>query len=219
MRKERDGIRWSRTLLVVAVLLIINVPYVLYQLRLHQVATNGQQVTATVVGVGQPGDVVDVAFKLPASVDDKQTVRTVRVDGAVAEQARRTHELAVRVQEGNPGLYHVDGQVRSWGGLILVVVADALVVVMLLIAGRCGGRLRRPKLVGIAVEDVRNGEAGSLLDKQDDGTYLINGEVVSTGPSSLVLNLRDRDVEIHLRDHENPIEVGQRARVRAQLVG
>jgi hypothetical protein len=58
-----------------------------------------------------------------------------------------------------------------------------------------------------------------LLDKQDDGTYLVNGQVARIGPSSLVLSLRDRDVEIHLRDHENPIGVGERATVRVQLVG
>jgi hypothetical protein len=43
--------------------------------------------------------------------------------------------------------------------------------------------------------------------------------VASAGPSSLVLTLRDRDVEIQLRDHENTVAVGERARVRAQLVG
>jgi hypothetical protein len=93
------------------------------------------------------------------------------------------------------------------------------VVLMVLVSWRFGGRLRRPTLVGVAVEDVQNGAEGSLLDKQDDGTYVINGEVTRAGPSSLVLTLRDRNVEIHLRDHENPIAVGERARVRAQLVG
>jgi hypothetical protein len=93
------------------------------------------------------------------------------------------------------------------------------VLLMILLSWRLGGRIRRPTLVGIAVEDVQDGEDGSILDKQPDGTYVINGEVASTGPSSLVLTLRDRDVEIHLRDHENPVAVGARARVRAQLVG
>jgi len=219
MSREREGIRWGRIILIAAVLLIINVPYALYQWRLHQVATSGDKVTATVVGVSRPADDMDVAFRLPASVDKEQKVRTVRLHREVAEEAARTRELEVRVQPGNPDLFHVEGQVRSWGGLILIMVADALVAMMLLIAWRFGGRLRRPTLVGIAVEDVRDGDEGSLLDKQDDGTYLINGEVASAGPSSLILTLRDRDVEIHLRDHENPIAVGQRARVRAQLVG
>jgi hypothetical protein len=143
----------------------------------------------------------------------------VRVERSVADKAARTGTIEVRVLDGNPDAFHVDGQVRGWGGLVLTLVADALVLLMILLAWRLGGRIRRPTLVGIAVEDVRDGDDGSLLDKQEDGTYLINGEVASTGPSSLVLTLRDRDVEIHLRDHENPVAVGERAQVRAQLVG
>ena len=143
----------------------------------------------------------------------------LRVHRDVAVEAERTQQIDVRVLDGNPDVFHVDGQIRGWGGLILTLVADALILLMILLSWRLGGRIRRPTLVGIAVEDVQGGDHGSLLDKQDDGTYLINGEVASTGPSSVVLTLRDRDVEIHLRDHENRVAVGERARVRAQLVG
>ena len=36
---------------------------------------------------------------------------------------------------------------------------------------------------------------------------------------ALVLRLRDRDVTVHLREHHNPLSVGDRAQVRALLVG
>jgi hypothetical protein len=213
------GIRWSRVILVAFVLVVINVPYILHVVQVHRAATSGEEVTATVVGITRSGGDATIAFKLPANVDEQQKVRQVRVHSAVADVAQHTGQLEVRVLEGHPDVFHVDGQVRSWGGLILTLVADALVVLMLLVAWRFGGRLRRPPLVGIAVEDVQNGDDGSRLDKLEDGTYLINGEVASTGTSSFVLALRDRDVEVHLRDHENPIAVGERARVRVQLVG
>jgi hypothetical protein len=219
MSKGRDGVRWGRIILVAVVLVVINVPYALHELQMQRVKTSGDQVTATVVGVSRAGDDADLAFKLPASVDDAQKVRSVRVPLDVAQEATRTKTLEVRVLQGHPGVFHVDGQIRGWGGLILTLTADALVALMLVLSWRLGGRLRRPTLVGIAVEDVQNGDQGSLLDKQDDGTYLINGAVRSTGPSSLVLALHDREVEIHLRDHENPIAVGEQACVRAQLVG
>jgi hypothetical protein len=90
---------------------------------------------------------------------------------------------------------------------------------MVLLSWRLGGRLRRPPLEAVAVADVENGDEGSLLDKQEDGTYLINGEVAETRSESLVLRLRDRDVTVHLRDHHNPLSVGDRAQVRALLVG
>jgi hypothetical protein len=218
MSKGRDGVRWGRIILVAVVLLVINVPYALHVWQVHR-AASGEKVTATVVGVSRAGDDADIAFRFPASVDDQRKVRTVRVHGDVGAEAARTKTLDVRVLAGHPDVFHVDGQVRSWAGLILTLTADLLVALMLLLSWRLGGRLRRPTLVGIAVEDVQNGDDGSLLDKQDDGTYVINGEVTSAGASSLVLSLRDREVEIHLRDHENPIAVGERARVRAQLVG
>jgi hypothetical protein len=213
------GVRWGRTILVGFALIVINLPYGLHQWSLHRAATDGIRVTATVVGVTGVGDDSVVAFRLPRDVDDEQEVRTVKVNRAVGQEATRTRELDVRVLEGHPDVVHVDGQVRGWGGLILTAVADALVVLMLLLSWRLGGRLKRPTLVGVAVEDVRTGDEGSLLDKQDDGTYVINGQVARIGPSSLVLTLRDREVEIHLREHENPISIGERARVRAQLVG
>jgi hypothetical protein len=219
MSKGRDGVRWSRVVLVLLALLVINVPYGLYEWQQHRVRTDGDRVTATVLAVHDRGDQADLTFRFPAGLHDDQDARSVRVDRAVADQAERSGQIEVRVLDQNPDVYHVDGQVHGWGGLILTAVADALVLLMVLLSWRLGGRIRRPTLVGIAVEDVRDGEDGSLLDKQVDGTYVINGEVASTGPSSLVLTLRDRDVEIHLRDHENTVAVGEQARVRAQLVG
>ncbi len=219
MSKGRDGVRWSRVIIVVLALLVINLPYASYRWHQHRVQTSGDVVTATVLGVRDHGDQADLAFRFPASLHDEQKARTVRLERGVADEARRTGQIDVRVLDGNPDIYYVPGQVQSSSGLILTFVADSLVLLMILLSWRLGGRIRRPTLVGIAVEDVRDGEEGSLLDKLDDGTYLINGEVASAGPSSLVLTLRDRDVEIQLRDHENPVAVGERARVRAQLVG
>ena len=219
MSKGSDGFRWSRLVLVLLALLVINVPYGLYEWQQHRLSTSGDQVTATVVDVSDRGDSADLAFRFPASVDQEQKVRTVRVDHDVALQAARTQQVRVRILDGNPDAFHVDGQVRSRGGLVLTLVADSLILLMIVLSWRLGGRIRRPTLVGIAVEDVQRGDEGSLLDKQGDGTYLINGEVASADDTSFVMALRDRDVEIHLRDHENPVEVGQRARVRAQLVG
>ncbi len=219
MSQRRDGLRWGRIILVLFALVVINVPYALHEYQLHKAASSGIRVSATVVGVTRSGDDADVAFRLPKSIDEKQTLRTVKVTGDVGQRAVQTQQLTVRVVEGHPGAFHADGQVRSWAGLVITVVADLLVGGMLLLSWRLGGRIRRPTLVGIAVDDVESGSEESVLDKQDDGTYLINGEVAEAGPSTLLLTLRDRDVEINLRDHENPVAVGEWARVRAHLVG
>lgn len=205
--------------LVAVVLLVVNVPYLLHVWQVHRAETSGVQVTATVVGASRSGDDVVVAFRFPKSVDPEQELRTVKVNESVAAQAVRTRELEVSVLRGNPSVFHVDGQVRSWGGLAITLVADLLIVLMLLLAWRLGGRIRRPALEAVAVADVESGVEGSLLDKQDDGTYVINGEVAETREHSLVLRLRDRDVTIHLHEHHNSLSVGDRAQVRALLVG
>jgi hypothetical protein len=212
-------VRWGRVIAVVFALLVINVPYILHKETLHRAATDGVHVTATVVSSSRDGDDALVSFKLPADVDAKQTVRSVKVDRAVGLEAARTQQLDVQVLKGHPDAFHVDGQINSRAPLVVTLGADLLIGLVLVLSWRLGRRLRRPTLVGVAVEDVQDGEEGSVLDKQSDGTYVVNGEVGSTGESTLVIVLRDRDVEINLRDHDNPVPVGQPARVRVQLVG
>ena len=216
---KAPGRRTRRILVVVLALVVINVPYLVHQWQLHRVRSDGIRVTATVVSSGTAGDDVVLGFRLPASVDPDQKVRTARVDAAAGAAAEKAGEVDVRVLEGHPALYELEGQQRGHAATVFTLGADVLVLLLILLSWRLGGRLRRPPLVAVALGDVEDGEEGSLLDKQDDGTYLVNGQVASTGPSSLLLSLRDRDVEVHLRDHENPIAVGERATVRVQLVG
>ncbi len=204
---------------MVAVLLLINVPYALHQWQLHRVASDGIHVTATVVSADDLGDDVLLAFRLPESADPEQVVRTARVDAAAGAAAERAGEVDVRVLEGHPAVYQLDGQKRGHGPTYLTLGADIAILVLVLLSWRLGGRLRRPALVAVALGDVEDGEDGSLLDKQDDGTYLINGEIAEAGPDSMLLTLRDRDVTVHLRGHANPLDVGKRARVHAHLVG
>jgi hypothetical protein len=216
---QRRGWGWRRVLLVVVVVLVVNVPFLLHEWQQHRAATEGVHVTATVASAAFSGDEAIVAFRLPKSVDPGQDLRTVKVDRAVGTAAARSKELDVQVLRGHPDVFHVDGQVRSYAGLVFTVIADLLIVFLLMMSWRLGGRLRRPPLEAVAVDDVQSGDEGSLLDKQEDGTYLINGEVAEAHEESLVLRLRDRDVTVHLRDHHNPLSVGDRAQVRALLVG
>jgi hypothetical protein len=212
-------VRWRRIILLVVALAIINVPFATNEWQLHRAATDGTRVTAPVVQVHTSGGAAVLDFQMPASIDAKETVHEVKVDKATGAEAERTHQIEVRVLKGHPSVFHVAGQVRSWGGTIVAGVADLLIVLMLLLSWRLGGRIRRPALVAVALGDVETGEEGSLLDKQSDGSYLINGEISEAGPESMVLTLRDRDVTVHLRGYLNPVAVGERAQVHAHLVG
>jgi hypothetical protein len=213
------GRRARRILIVVAALVVINVPYAVHQWQLHRVGSDGTTVTATIVSADRTGDDVVLTFTLPATVDPDQKVRTARVDAAHGEAAATSGEVDVRVLEGHPAVYELDGQKRGHGATVATLGADLLLLLVLLLSWRLGTRLRRPALVAVALGDVESGEEGSLLDKQDDGTYLINGEISEAGADSMVLTLRDRDVTVHLRGHANPVDVGERAKVHAHLVG
>lgn len=217
--KGRGGWGKGRILLVVVALLVINVPWLTHEWQLHRAATDGTRVEATVVGLSRDGDKAVVSFRLPTSVDPSHQARTAVIDLTTAEAAARTRQIGVRVLDGHPSIYRVDGQVRSWGAAAITLTADLLVLLLIALSFRLGGRIRRPGLVAMALDDVREGEEGSLLDKQEDGTYLINGEVSEIDASSLVLSLRDRNVTVRLEGHSNPVAVGGRARVRASLVG
>ena len=213
------GPRARKILVVVIALLVINLPYVVYQYRIHRVSSDGVQVTATVVSADQAGDDVVLGLRFPASVDPDQRVRSARVNATAGAAAVQSGEVDVRVLEGHPAVFELEGQKRSHGSTIITLGADVLVLIMILLMWRLGGRLRRPALVAVALGDVEGGEEGSLLDKQDDGTYVINGEVTETLVDSFVLTLRERNVTVHLRGHANPIDVGEQAKVHAHLVG
>ncbi len=209
---------WGRVLLVVLVLGVINLPYAAHVWQLHSAKVDGVQVTAPVLHVTPSGGDALVDFKMPVSVDPQQTVHEVKVDAAAGAAAERTHQIGVRVLRGHPAVFHADGQIWSWTSTIVIGIADLLILLVMLLRWRLGGR-RRPPLEAVALGDVESGDEGSLLDKQPDGSYVINGEIAEAGPESMVLTLRDRDVTVYLRGHQNPVAVGESAQVRAHLVG
>ena len=204
---------------MVVALLVINVPYVVYRYQIHRVETDGVQVTATVVASAEAGDDVLLELRFPANVDPDQKPRRVRVDATAGAKALQAGEIDARVLEGHPDVFSVEGQQRGHGAAIITLGADAVVLLLILLSWRLGGRIRRPALVAVALGDVEEGEEGSLLDKQEDGTYVINGEVSEAGSDQLVITLRDRDVTVHLRGYVNPVDVGGRAKVLGHLVG
>ena len=211
---------WRRILLIAFALVVINVPWAAHEVQAHRVATSGLQVSAAVTNVAEAGsDTSLVTFRLPASVDPAQEQRTAKVDRATGDAAAAGQTIGVRVLKGHPGVFHVDGEVKSWASTVLTVVADLMVLLLVLLSWRFGGRLRRPPLEAVALGDVESGTEGSILDKQLDGTYLINGAISELDSGTLVLTLRDRDVKVHLQGHHNPVSLGEQAQVLAHLVG
>jgi hypothetical protein len=215
----RRGLSKGRIVIVVLALLVINVPFIGHLYTEHRLNTDGVQVTAAVVDVTPKGDGDVVSFRFPAAVDPSRALRSSTVDAATGRRAAATHSIGVLVLKSNPGIYRADGELPSHAALIATLVANALIILFVVLSIANVGRFRRPALEAVALGDVTQGEEGSLLDKQPDDTYLIQGAVRESGPDVLLLGLRDRDVTVHLRGYRNPVAVGEQARVMAHLVG
>lgn len=212
--------RWRRLLLIVVGLVVINLPWVVNQWQQHRVATSGVVVTGTVVSERPSGGGNGwVDFTFPASIDPSGKVRTAEVDPATYTAAGTSKQVTVRVLADRPSAYKVQGQRPSHLGTIITLLGDAMVVFLLLLSVRFGGRLRRPALIARAVSDVEGCPPGSALDKQPDGTHVIRGEVKELRDDTVVLDLGDRDVTVHLDGYANPIGEQQPAQVHARLVG
>lgn len=212
--------RWRRLLLVVVGLVVINLPWLANQWQQHRVSTEGVVVTGTVVSVRPSGGGNGwVDFTFPSSIDSSGRVRTAEVDPPAYAAAGTTRQVTVRVLADSPSAFKVQGQRPSHIGTIITLVGDVLVAFLVLLSLRLGGRIRRPPLVARAVGDVQECLPGSALDKQPDGSHVIRGEVKELRGDTMVLDLGDRDVTVHLDGHANPIGEQQPAQVHARLVG
>ena len=209
--------RTRYVLVLVLAAVLVNLPLLHSSWTDRKIEQDGVDVTATVSEHRTVGGQHLVSFKLPESVDPDQRTWQADLDSASYDAAVSTRELQVRVLPDDPAAYHAEGQVESNGVLVMTLVADAVLLLVVLLVWRLGGR-RRPQLRAIAVEDVERCLPGSALDRIEGETYLIRGEVSGIEPGQVVLDLGDRSVLVYLDGHHNAIGFQQPAQVRARLV-
>jgi hypothetical protein len=213
---SRGGRRtWLLLLLLVAV---VNLPLLHSTWTERRVERSDIVVTATEVQARATDSGEHwVAFRFPDAVDPEQQTWSAQVDEATYDEAQRTGELKVRVLEDNPAAYQVEGAVDSSFTLVATLVADAVLLLLILLLWRRGG-LRRGPLRAVALEDVQRCPPGMLLEQLQDEEYLIRGDVLERDRDRVVLDLGDRSVEVRLDGHENPVGYQQSAQVRARLI-
>lgn len=209
--------RTRYVLVLVLAVFLVNLPLAHSGLTDRKVERSGVDVHATVVEHRTVGGQHLVGFTFPESVDPDQRTWQADVDEATYDRAVATGELEVRVVHDDPSAYRADGQVDSNALLVMTLVADAVLLLAVLLLWRLGGR-RRPQLRAIAVEDVERCAPGSALDRIEGETFLIRGEVSSLEPGQVVLQLTDRSVLVYLDGHHNAVGYQQPAQVRARLV-
>ena len=215
MTPSRRRAAWLILLLAV----VINLPLVHSWYQDQKVRTSGTDVTATVVDdrvIG--GDEFWLSFTFPEDVDPDQRSWEAEVTEEAYDDAVASQRITVRVIDGHPSAYHAEGAVESSVPLVITAIADVILLVIVLLLWRSGGRLRA-QLRAVALGDVERCAPEMLLERIGGEDYLVRGEVLEIGADSVTLDLGNRAIVVLLDGHVNPVGHQQPAQVRARMVG
>lgn len=214
----------SSWVLLVAVVLLVNLPLVSSTWTRSSVERSGVDVRAEVTETRNLGTADDpswwLSYRLPREIDPERRSWSSQVDAAAYDRAETSGTVPVRVIAGEPASAIVEGEVRSRAGLVGTLVADAVLGALLIFLWRVRGPGRRREVDTVeALEDVRPGSGEAGWDDLDDGTALVRGEVVERDGHEVVLDLGARLVRVVLDGHANPIEEHRPAQVRVRQSG
>jgi len=206
--------------LVALLAFLVNLPLLHSTWVDRRVESSGTDVTATVVNDRVvPGEEYWVSFTFPEEVDPDQRTWDAQVDEEAYDDAVASGEIRVRVLADDPSAYRAEGAVTSRVPLVVTLVADLLLLVVVLLLVRYGGRTRaRAALQAVALGDVERCAPGPLLERIGGEDYLVRGEVQDLADGELVLDLGNRTVRVLLDGHANPVGYQQPAQVRARLL-
>ena len=213
--------RTNRILLVVVLVAFINLPVLHSTWTRWQVDRNGTDTTAEVVDTRVLGDEPDpsywLVFRFPEDIDPDRVPWSAQVDRETFEGAGAEGSVEVRVLEDRPAAHIVEGEVRNRLGLVITLIADAILLAILLLVRR--GRPKRPVPIRIAaIGDVERCPPGGSLEQIEGDLYLVRGEVTGIDGDEIVLDAGERDVLVILDGHRNPVGYQQPAEVRGRIV-
>jgi len=140
----------------------------------------------------------------------------VRVDEETYDAAVDTGRVEVRVLPGSSTVWQVVCEAESDLALVITVIADAFLLVLVLLLVRYGGRLRQD-MVLVATEDLERCPPGSVLDQVGRLRFVVCGEVEQIEEDAVVLDLGDRRVRVILDGHHNPAGYQQPVRATGTL--
>ncbi len=217
MTRKRRG-----TVLLVVLVFLINLPIVHSTITNWRVSSSGVDVTAEVTDarVTNPDDDPRywLGIRFPEDIDPDQTIWPVEVDPAAYDAALEARQIEARVLKSNPAAFRVEGEVRGWLGLITTLIADAILLLILLVVRRFGRRPGPPPLRLAAIGDVERCPPGGLVEQIEGSLYLVRGEVVAIEEGEVVLAAGEQEVVVVLDGHANPVGYQQPAQVRGRVV-
>jgi hypothetical protein len=144
MASSDPGRRRRNVLLLAFVVFLVNFPVVQGWWLDRQVASDGVETTATVVGLDRNGSGAEadhfVSFRFSEDVDPEQEPWLALVDGETWSALEIGGDVPVRVVPGSPAAHEVEGQVESRVGVVATLVADVVIGLVALLLWR-----RRPR--------------------------------------------------------------------------
>jgi len=210
------------TVLLVVLVFLINLPIVHSTITNWRVSSSGVDVTAEVTDarVTNPDDDPRywLGIRFPEDIDPDQTIWPVEVDPATYDAALEARQIEARVLKSNPAAFRVEGEVRGWLGLITTLIADAILLLILLVVRRFGRRPGPPPLRLAAIGDVERCPPGGLVEQIEGSLYLVRGEVVAIEEGEVVLAAGEQEVVVVLDGHANPVGYQQPAQVRGRVM-
>jgi hypothetical protein len=203
--------RAGRVALVLFLAALVNLPLVHGAWLGHRLDEDGVTTDATVVEA-RSGLVV---LRMPADVDPDESEFPVRLGGGAADRVEEGDTVRVRVLPEDPGTFEAEGQAGNdllYGlvGFADVVLAGFLLLLLLRRSGPDTLRL-------VATADVERARPGAALEEQEDGGFVVVGEIAVIDDDGIELDLGDRTVRVDLAGHRNPVGYQQPARVRCRM--
>jgi hypothetical protein len=214
--------RTKTIVLVVGLVLLINLPIVHSTWTNWRVSASGTDVTVPLAehDVLTPEDDPHhmLGFRFPEEIDPDRVLWTAEVEPDAYDEAVESGRVEVRVLEDNPAAYQVEGEVRSWFGLVTTLAADAVLLLVVVLMWRYGRRSRPAPLRLAAISDLERCPPGGVIEQVEGSLYLVRGEVVEMGEREVVLDAGLREVVVVLDGHANPVGYQQPAQVRGRAL-
>src|SRR5689334_10315618 len=207
----------SRTVMFIVLLVLVNTPLVHSTWTSFKLSRSGTEVVGTVTRARElpPKDhpMYWLTFTYPPGQDPRHIEWPADVDKAHWDRAVATRRITVTTLPGHPAAYHVAGQQKNWFGLVLTLIADIVLLGLILLARRYGGRRRPPPMRIAAIESVARGPLEPLIEQVEGDLYLVRGEVLHLSDHELILDAGEREVIVILDGHDNPVGHQQPAQV------
>lgn len=207
-----------KLVLVALVVVMINLPFAHSTWQDRRLDNDGLERTATLVEAEETDADHILTFEVPESEGQPSFSDTARVDRAAYDAAVASGQVPIRVLPGSTTVWEVEGQVEDGNGLVITLIADAFLLVLVLLLLRFGSGLRQ-EMVLMATEDLERCPPGSVLDQIDGLRFVVCGEVETIEDDAVVLDLGDRRVRVLLAGHHNPAGYQQPVRATGTMVG